>query len=222
LKEERIHPMNETDQFLTTLSKDEKKLVASLDTPFKIQAFLDSIVYPGGEQNRSPIEVLRHREAHCLDGGLFASALMRLLGFEPKIVDLQPEPGKDDDHVLALYKQKGFWGAVAKSNFSGLRFREPIHRTLRELVLTYFDDFFNIKGEKTLRYYSRPVHLARFDRFHWMCEQGGVDAVESHLYKVKVIPLITTEQAAIFSPVDKRSFEAATLGLNYDGVFKLA
>jgi len=207
--------------FLNHLTKSEKNLMDSLDTPFKIQAFLDMMVYPGGEDNRPPIEVLRQREAHCFDGALFAAAALRLLGFEPLIIDMLPDPGKDDDHVLALFKVSGCWGAIAKSNYSGLRFREPIHRTLRELVLTYFEDSFNIKGEKTLRYYSRPVHLTRFDCLNWMTDSRGLDAVEKHLDQVKLIPLITPEQAAYLSPVDKRSFDAGTLGLNYDGVYKL-
>ncbi|MDP2965209.1 MAG: hypothetical protein Q8N39_04115 [Pelolinea sp.] len=207
--------------FLNQLTKAEKSLMDSLDTPFKIQAFLDLVIYPGGEENRSPIEVLRQRKAHCLDGALFAATALRLLGFEPLIIDMLPDPGKDDDHILALFKVGSHWGAIAKSNFSGLRFREPIHRTLRELVMTYFEDFFNIKGEKTLRYYSRPVHLTRFDRLNWMTDPRGLDAVEKHLYQVKPIPLITSEQAAYLSPVAKRSFDAGTLGLNYDGVYKL-
>lgn len=213
--------MESTMLFLNHLTKSEKNLMDSLDTPFKIQAFLDTMVYPGGEDNRPPIEVLRQREAHCFDGALFAAAALRLLGFEPLIIDMLPDPGKDDDHVLALFKVSGCWGAIAKSNYSGLRFREPIHRTLRELVLTYFEDSFNIKGEKTLRYYSRPVHLTRFDCLNWMTDSRGLDAVEKHLDQVKLIPLITPEQAAYLSPVDKRSFDAGTLGLNYDGVYKL-
>jgi len=213
--------MESTMLFLNHLTKSEKNLMDSLDTPFKIQAFLDMMVYPGGEDNRPPIEVLRQREAHCFDGALFAAAALRLLGFEPLIIDMLPDPGKDDDHVLALFKVSGCWGAIAKSNYSGLRFREPIHRTLRELVLTYFEDSFNIKGEKTLRYYSRPVHLTRFDRLNWMTDSRGLDAVEKHLDQVKLIPLITPEQTALLSLVDKRSFDAGTLGLNYDGVYKL-
>ena len=137
------------------------------------------------------------------------------------IIDMLPDPGKDDDHILALFKIGSCWGAIAKSNYSGLRFREPIHRNLRELVMTYFEDSFNIKGEKTLRAYSRPVHLTRFDQLNWMTESKGLDAVEKHLYQIKVIPLITPEQAAYLSPVDKRSFDAGTLGLNYDGVYKV-
>ena len=213
--------MENTKNFLGELNKDEKALMDSLNSPFKIQAFLDTVVYPGGDENRSCVEVLRQRKAHCLDGGLFAAAALRLLGFDPQIMDMQPDPGKDDDHVLALFKVNGCWGAVAKSNFSGLRFREPIHHTLRELVLTYFEDSFNIKGEKTLRYYCRPVHLTRFDRHNWMTDSKGVDVIEKHLKQVKLIPLITPEQADFLSLVDKRSFDAGTLGLNPDGVYKL-
>jgi hypothetical protein len=213
--------MGALDIFLNQLNKTEKKFMESLDKPFKIQAFLDTIEYPGGDENRPAIDVLRHKKAHCLDGGLFAATALRMLGFDPMIIDMQPDPGRDDDHILALFKIFGCWGAIAKSNYSGLRFREPIHRTLRELVLTYFDDSFNIQGEKTLRTYSRPVHLTRFDHLNWMTESKGLDAVEKHLYKVKVIPLITPEQAAYLSRVDKRSFDAGTLGLNYDGVYKV-
>jgi hypothetical protein len=207
--------------FLNQLTKAEKKFMESLDSPFKIQAFLDTVEYPGGDENRPAIEVLRQKKAHCMDGALFAATALRILGFDPMIIDMLPDPGRDDDHILALFKISGCWGAIAKSNYSGLRFREPIHRTLRELVMTYFDDSFNIKGEKTLRTYSRPVHLTRFDHLNWMTESKGLDAVEKHLYKVKVIPLITPEQAAYLSPVDKRSFDAGTLGLNYDGVYKV-
>ena len=206
--------------FLNHLTKDERKLMESLDSPFKIQSFLDTVEYPGGEGNRSPIEVIRLRKAHCFDGGLFASAALRLLGFKPQIVDLLPDPGKDDDHILALFKVANHWGSVAKSNFSGLRFREPIHRTLRELVMTYFEDFFNIKGEKTFRSYSRVVNLTRFDRLNWMTDVNGLNAIEKHLYQLKPIPLITPEQANYLSLVDKRSFDAGTIGLNYKGVYK--
>ena len=129
-------------------------------------------------------------------------------------------PAKDDDHILALFKVGNHWGSVAKSNFSGLRFREPIHRTLRELVMTYFEDFFNIKGEKTFRSYSRVVNLTRFDRLNWMIDVKGLNAIEKHLYQLKPIPLITPEQANYLSLVDKRSFDAGTIGLNYKGVYK--
>jgi hypothetical protein len=206
-------------QFNKSLDKVEKDFFDSLHTPAQVQAFLDQIQYPSGNENRSPLEVFRQRTAHCLDGGLFAVAAMRRMGFPPLIVDLQPDPGMDDDHVLAIYKIADCWGAVAKSNYSGLRFREPIYRSLRELVISYFDDFFNVNGIKTLRYYTRPINLGRFDRKGWMNSSAGVDWVEGYLKTAKLIPLITPAQAALLSPVEKRSFEAGSLGVNPAGAY---
>lgn len=202
------------------LSSAERRNLDELNTPYKIQMFLDDMRYPSGEENRSVLDVLRQRQAHCLDGGLFAAAALHRLGQKELILDMQPEPGRDDDHVLALYQNGSGWGAVAKSNYSGLRFREPIYRSIRELVLSYFEDFFNIKGQKTLRGYSLPIDLARFDALHWMTESDGVDHIESFLKSVKLTQLITDEQAALLSPVDRRSFEAGTLGINIDGAYK--
>ncbi len=208
------------ESFEQLLTANELNQMREMNTPFLIQQFLDSIVYPAGERNRSPIEVLRERQAHCLDGGLFAVAALRRIGYAALIVDMQPEPGTDDDHVLALFQEFNCWGAVAKSNFSGLRFREPVYPTIRELVLSYFDDFFNIKGQKTLRSYTAPINMEAFDDVHWMTEASGVDKVEMYLKTVELIPLISTEQAEYLSAVDERSFKAGTLGMNLDGAYK--
>jgi hypothetical protein len=202
------------------LTSQERQLLDALDSPSRIQSFLDGVEYPSSEENRSCVEVLRQRKAHCLDGGLFAAMALRRIGFRPRIIDLQPEPGRDDDHVLALFQIDGYWGAVAKSNYSGLRYREAIYRTTRELAISYFEDFFNVLGEKTLRTYSRVIHLERFDHLNWMTESSGVDAIEVYLKQVKTYPLITKERAAQLSLVDKRSFDAGTLGINFDGAYQ--
>jgi hypothetical protein len=206
-------------RFNQSLTPQELNLMDNLRTPAQVQAFLDETRYPGGDENRSPQEVLRQRQAHCLDGGLFAVAALRRIGFLPLIVDLQPDPGMDDDHVLAVYKINNFWGAVAKSNYSGLRFREPVYRNLRELVMSYFEDFFNVNGVKTLRYYTRPINLKRFDRVDWMNTSTGVDWIEVYLKSVKLVPLITAAQAVLLSPMDQRSIAAGTLGINPEGTF---
>ncbi len=205
--------------FNQQLSNDERRLMDGLNSPAQVQAFLNETSYPGGEENRSALEVLRQRQAHCLDGGLFAAAALRRIGYPAQIVDLLPEAGLDDDHVLALFQVEGYWGAVAKSNYSGLRFREAIHRSLRELVLSYFDDFFNLDGVKTLRAYTRVIRLNRFDHLNWMTTSTGVDAIEQSLKKFKLIPLISPTQAAQLAPVDNRSFEAGILGINRAGAY---
>jgi len=211
--------MDAINHFLSQLSNQERAFMETLNSPFKIQAFLDEIKYPSGDENRSPLQVLRDGEAHCLDGGLFAATALQLIGFPPMIIDLQPEPERDDDHVLALYRIDGFWGAVAKSNFNGLRFREAIFRTTRELALSYFEDFFNVLGEKTLRSYSRIIRLESFDHLNWMVNPAGVDAIERYLKRIKTLPLISPDQAQRLSPVSKRSFAAGTLGINLHGVY---
>ena len=212
--------MNPIELFLSNLTAVERNVLDDLRTPAAIQAYLDSTPYPALDDNRSPLEVMRVRLAHCLDGGLFAAAALRLLGFPPIILDLQPDPGMDDDHVLALYRVDGYWGAVAKSNFTGLRFREPIHRRLRELVLTYFEEFYSLNGDKSLRFYSRPVKLTRFDHLNWMCDTKGANAIEKYLKKVPLVPLLKPGMAEQLQPVDQLSYQSGMLGANLDGIFK--
>lgn len=207
-------------QFEAQLTPAEAELWAGLDSPAKIQAFLDATPYSPENANRCPLAVLRDRQAHCLDGGLFAAAALRRLGHRPLILDILPEPDTDDDHVLALFQQHGHWGAVAKSNYTGLRFREPIYRNFRELVLSYFEDYYNVNGQKTLRGYSRPVNLSRFDKLGWLWRNEGADAIERHLWRLKPIALLTEPMAASLSPVDTLSFEAGRLGVNEAGLYQ--
>jgi hypothetical protein len=207
-------------RFEELLNPDERRIIAGLDKPFKISQFLDTVRYPSGDRNRSVLNVLREREAHCLDGGLFAAAMLSRIGFPAVIIDLHPEPGTDDDHVLAVFRQNNGWGCVAKSNFAGLRYRDPIYRSLRELVMSYFEVYFNANGQKTLRGYSRPIRLDSFRRHNWLVEDGGVDDIEMHLEHFKSYPLITPDMAASLSPVDQRSKDAGMLGVNPDGLYK--
>ena len=149
----------------------ERAVFRRLNTPGKIQRFVDDLVYnkePDGPACRSPRRVLRDRTAHCMEGALFAAAALRQLGYPPLLFDLEAAPNRDDDHVLAIFRVHSRWGAIGKSNYSGLRFREPVYRTLRELAMSYFEHYFNEAREKTLRNYSRPVNLTRFDRINWM------------------------------------------------------
>src|SRR5580693_4221761 len=163
-------------------TRAEMAVLSKLTTPEKIQRFLDDLGYnkeKGGATCRSPRRVLRDRTAHCMEGALLGAAALRFQGHPPLLLDL--EAVQDDDHVLAIFRQRGYWGAVAKSNFSGLRYREPVYRTLRELVMSYFEHYYNLRREKTLRNYSRPVNLRRFDRIDWMTAEDDVWAVPEYL-----------------------------------------
>ena len=200
------------------LTQSERKLLSGLTSPFKLQTFLDEVPYSTEERYRCPLAVLRDRRAHCFDGALFAAAALRRLGYPPLIVDILP--GDDDDHLLAIYKVDGYFGAVAKSNFVGLRFREPVYRTLRELALSYFDDFYNVKGEKTLRGYTVPLNLKAFDKRGWLWNDAPLDAIAGRLDEIRKVRLLTPAMIRRLSPMDKRSYEAGMLGTNPAGLYK--
>jgi hypothetical protein len=126
----------------------------------------------------------------------------------------------DDDHVVAVFKLNGNLGAVAKSNFVGLRYREPIFRNLRELMLSYFEVFYNTIGEKTLRSYSVPVDLRRFDRLDWMNRDEGMEDIARALDSARHVSLLTERMIKNLQPVDRRSLEAGLMGSNPDGLYK--
>jgi len=205
--------------FEMTFSREERTILARLTTPHKIQVFLLELPYSADERYRCPRSVLRDRTAHCFDGSLFAAAALRYIGYRPLIVDMLPNE-RDDDHLLAVYRANGFWGAVAKSNFAGLTYREPIHRTLRELVLSYFEQFYNVRREKTLRKYTAPLDLRAFDKLDWMGSDKHLDAIATKLDEVRAIPLINRSMIRRLSPVDKRSYEAGLLGANWKGLYR--
>ena len=185
-----------------------------LRTPGKIQQFLDcGLGYnkeKGGETCRSPRRVLRDGIAHCMEGALLAAAALRVQGFPPLLVDL--EAVRDDDHVLAVFRQRGHWGAIAKSNYSGLRFREPVYRNVRELVMSYFEHYYNPRGEKTLRRYSRPVNLSRFDRIAWMTSEEDLWDIPYYLLDVPHITLLTPPMERQLNRMDRRLYAAGRLG----------
>src|SRR5262249_35433108 len=146
-----------------------------------VQRALDAMPYHLAQTVWSPRRVLREGTAHCLEGAIFAATALRALGFPPLLLDL--EAVQDTDHVVAIFRIAGRWGAIAKSNFAGLRYREPVYRGLRELVMSYFEGYMNLRGERTLRAYSQPVNLARFDRIHagWMTAIDELWWVAEHL-----------------------------------------
>ena len=195
-------------------ARDFRRLRA-LRTPQRIQRFLDELPYHHGSTAWSPQQVLRAGTAHCLEGAIFAAAALRVNGYPPLLLDL--EAVFDVDHVLAVYRNDGHWGAIAKSNFAGLRFREPVYRSLRELAMSYFDQYYNLRGDRTLRAYSQPVDLQRFDRLHWMTSEEDVWFIPEHLCRVRHLPLLTPAQERRLSRLDARSRAAGLVGYSKEG-----
>jgi hypothetical protein len=198
----------------------ERRILSRLTTPARIQRFLDEDIgynlEPHGATCYSPRTVLRRREAHCMEGALVGALALRLLGYPPLLVDL--EAVRDTDHVLAVYRMNGRWGAVAKSNYSGLRSREPVYRGIRELAMSYFEDYFNPVGEKTLRTYSRPVSLRRFDRsIRWMTTEDEVWAIPEYLCEIRHTPMLTPKMERSLAPMDKRLLAAGCVGSAFRG-----
>ena len=191
-------------------SRAELRKLRALKTPAGVQRFLDELPYNLSYTARSPKKVLQDRTASCLEGAIFAAAALRVLGFPPLIFDLEAE--QDTDHVVALFKVRGHWGAVAKSNFTGCRYREPVHRTLRELAMTYFNVYFNLRGERTLRRYSGPVNLARFDALDWMTTDKPVWFVAEHLCEIPHRPLLRSTMENNLTRVDPRTIKAEMVG----------
>lgn len=199
-------------------TKAERALLAKLSSPARIQEFLDGLAYRAELAAACPRRVIAERRAHCYDGALFAAAALRRLGHEPRLMDLWAV--RDDDHVLALFRERGLWGAVGKSNFVGLRFREPIHRTLRELALSYFEDYYNDDGEKTLRAFGGPLRLAPFDRLGWTFQDAPIEYISDRLDALRHRALVTPAMEKRLSRMDRRSYEAGMVGTDRSALYK--
>jgi hypothetical protein len=199
-------------------TQEETAFLVRFSDPYSIQEFLDSIEYNPEEECRSPRWVIRKRAAHCFEGALFAAAALEFLGHRPLIVDMRAV--NDDDHVIAVFKTDGFWGAVAKSNFTTLRYREPVYRSLRELVMSYFDFYFNVNGEKTLRSYSRPFDLRFYNSRNWAITNEDLEYIGDKIESIKHYPVISDEMAERLSIAGKPLLEAGLLGSKPEGLYK--
>jgi hypothetical protein len=198
--------------------RQELLLLNSLPSPATVQTFLDSIPYSADPIYRSPRSVMRDRKAHCFDGALFAAAALRHLGHPPLIVDLQAV--RDDDHILALFQTNGHWGAVGKSNFVGLRYREPIFENIRELVLSYFEFYYNLEKEKTLRGYTEILDLSSMDELSWMTNDDRLEEIAAKLDEIPSVKLLSEHMISDLVLVDDRSYAAGMLGVNQAGLYK--
>ncbi|MHB1050882.1 MAG: transglutaminase domain-containing protein [Bacteroidota bacterium] len=198
-------------------TKKELSVIRTLTSPVRIQHFLDGIPYSADKWYRSPRSVLRDKKAHCFDGAVFAAAMLRRIGFPPLIVDMQAV--RDDDHVIAIFKRNGKFGAVAKSNFVGLRYREPIHRDIRELVMSYFPSFYNMNKEYSLRQFTVPLDLSAYDSLRWEYRDEPMDKIGLKLSDIPVTKLMTPSEIRSLAKVDQRTFKAGMQGAIKKGIY---
>lgn len=179
------------------LNKKELRVLKKLNNPKKIQDFLNELKVnyeKNGETCMSPRNVLKTHKAHCIEAAMLACVALRLHGFKPLVVDLTANR-KDYDHVIAVFKQFGKWGAITKDNHAVLRYREPIYKDIRELVMSFFHEYTK-RGIKTLRSYSMPVDLSKFDKLGWMTSKEDVWYIHDYLAKIKHKKILNKKQIA--------------------------
>jgi len=199
-------------------TEEEQALFKKLSDPDKIQDFLDSLDYNPEYECRSPRWVIKRRKAHCFEGAIFAAAALRFQGYKPLLIDMKA--WNDDDHVIAIFKVDGCWGAVAKSNFTTLRFREPVYRSIRELIMSYFDFFFNTLGEKTLRSYSLPLDLSIFDEREWSTTDEDLEYIGDKIEGLHHFEVVTPKMVKELYYVSEPVFKSGLMGSKAEGLYK--
>ncbi|MBI2003715.1 MAG: hypothetical protein HYS78_01935 [Parcubacteria group bacterium] len=164
-------------------TKEQISLFRKFNTPARVQDFLETLGANFGNTSHSPKKVLEKKKAHCFEGALLAAAILRFHGRPPLLVDLKVADG-DDDHVVAVFRENGHWGAIGKTNHAVLRFRDPVYKSIRELVMSFFNEYFLENGRKTLRSYSAPINLSKFDKSGWMTSEKKLDYIADFIDKV--------------------------------------
>jgi hypothetical protein len=197
---------------------EEREFLKMFSDPWDIQVYLDSIDYNPDYECRSPRWVIRKRSAHCFEGALFAAAILDHIGYKPLIVDMKAF--NDDDHVIAVFREEGYWGAVAKSNFTSLRFREPVYRSLRELVMSYFDFYFNLNRDKSLRSYSLPFDLSLFNKRNWATTDEDLEYIGDKIEALHHFPVVSEKMIKKLRIASESMLKAGMLDSNEAGLFK--
>jgi hypothetical protein len=186
------------------LTAEEGRVLSALRTPWRIQQFIVGLhanFEKGGDTLRSVRGVLKHREAHCIEAAFTAACALWLAGEPPLIMDLEAD--KDDsDHVVALFKRGGCWGAISKTNHVWVRWRDPVYRTPRELAMSYFHEYVDTRQRKSLRTYSMPIDLRRFPIDSWITNEDDCWEVGAALCDVRHFKLLTPAQIRALTPRD--------------------
>ena len=150
-----------------------------LDNPGKVQDYLDSIPLnhePEDDTCLSALECVRQNHAHCIEATMLGAYILSLHGHQPLLLDMRAS-SHDDDHIVAPFKVNGRWGCLSKPNHAALRFRNGVYRSIRELMMSYFDEYLSKDGTRELRAYSRPVHLDAVFGPGWHRVRGDVEHI---------------------------------------------
>lgn len=204
--------MHSRNKFFANLTKQEKQVFERLSSPAKIQDFLDSLPMNFSDVDPCfcPRDVLQQRKAHCMEGALLAAAALWYHGHKPLLLDLTAS-NKDEDHVVTIFKINGFYGAISKTNHAVLRYREPIYKTLRELVMSYFHEYFLNTGEKTLRIFSKPFDLSKYKHLNWITSREGILDLIDLLASSPHEQILSKEQIKNLRKADRMEIKAGKI-----------
>ena len=198
---------------MQNFTKKEKTLLKKLNTPARVQDFLNGLQFNFEKKGKkkiqtlkSPILTLRARRAHCFEGALLGAYVLSLHGFTPHILHLETTQN-DFDHVITPFKIDELWGALSKTNHAVLRYREPIYKNIRELVMSYFHEYFLNDGTKTLRKYSKLLNLNTFEK-NWATMEGDLWGIDAELDKIKHYDIIPKSHIKKLRKADKVEIEA--------------
>lgn len=206
--------MTYADRIRAVLTADERRLFARLNAPSKIQDHLDTLPINfelTGETYLSPRRVIREKRAHCMEGAVFAAAVLAYHGQKPILMDLQTAD-PDDDHVIALFRDGDLWGAISKTNHPILRYRDAIYRTPRELAMSYFHEYFlEENGKKTLRTYSAPFDISKFAPEKWVTSAEDLGWLAGALDWSRHFPLLSKVSIKKLRPASRIERRAISL-----------
>lgn len=195
------------------IEEEKLQILKKLDTPKKIQDFLDRMrinFEERGDTSLAPMSVLEKKKCHCVEGAVLAALALRLHGFPPLLLDLTAAK-HDFDHVVAVFRKDGKWGAISKTNHAVLRYREPIYSSIRELAMSYFHEYFDDLGRKNLRSFSAPVNLKRFDQMGWMTTKEDIFYIPEYLADVRHFPILSRRQIRNLRKADAVEIEAGKI-----------
>lgn len=193
-------------------NEKELRVFQKLKNPRHIQDFLETLPINFEEHHdtfMSPRRILRERKAHCLEGAVFAASALAVHGRPPLLLDLETTPN-DESHVVTVFRERGRWGAVSKTNHAALRYRDPVYRSVRELAISYFHEYFLDSGTKTLRSYG-TLNLARFNRRNWTTDEEDLWYIERALVAARHFPIVTSARARFLRRADPIEQKAGKL-----------